>query len=166
MPDLNAVIRAHNTEMHRWWRDPRHIAARETQIKKHPLCFRCGRKAVLILHEYPDDYQHGFDHYLALIVNEERPTGCAICNQMERSGRWPCPDCVKKYQKDPTVKIHYITHEQERCRYCEPEYDPEAIRLRKERALRTKRKSGRDRYNKAHPTIKVPVNGTWVQVRR
>lgn len=166
MPDLNAAITARNTEMHRWWRDPRHVAAREEQIKKHPLCSRCGRKATLILHQSPEDYQHGFEHYFELIEKGERPTGCAICNRMERSGRRPCPDCVTKYAKDPMVKIHYITQDQEICRDCEPDYDPEKVKVGWEKSSQIKKSIGRVQYNRAHPTTKVVVNGRWVKVPR
>jgi len=166
VPDLNASIKAMNTEMHRWWRDPRHIAARKAEIEKHPLCSRCGRKATLILHESPGDYEHGFEHYVELIEKGERPTGCSICNRMERSGRRPCPDCVTKHKQDPEAKIHYITQAQEVCRYCEPDYDPEKCKVSKEKSTHLKKDIGRSQYNRAHPFVKMPVNGKWVKVPR
>jgi len=85
---------------------------------------------------------------------------------MERSGRRPCPDCVKKYKRDPEVKIHYITHEQEICRYCEPDYDPEKGKVSKEKATRLKKDIGRTQYNRVHPFVKVPMNGKWIKVKR
>lgn len=166
LPDLNSSIDNHHDKMKGWWRHPRHIAARKAQVAKHPFCSRCGRPASLILHEYPDDYQHGFEHYVSLIERGERPTGCPACNRMERSGRRPCPSCVEKYKKDPTVKIHYITQDQETCRCCEPGYDPEKSKIRKEQSARTKKDIGRNQYNRAHPTVKVPVNGKWVRIPR
>jgi hypothetical protein len=131
-PDLNPVITTRLEKISRWCRTPRHIKARNAQIAKHPKCSRCGRPATCILHQYPDDYRHGEDHYIGLIERGERPTGCMICNRMERSGRRPCPSCVEKYARDPTVRIHYITQDQETCRYCEPGYDKEKVKFKKE----------------------------------
>jgi hypothetical protein len=131
-PDLNPVITTRLNKIRAWCRTPRHIKARNAQIAKHPKCSRCGRPATCILHESPGDYEHGYDHYVGLIERGERPTGCAACNRMERSGRRPCPSCVKKYARDPTVRIHYITRDQETCRYCEPGYDPEKSKFKRE----------------------------------
>ena len=132
MPDLNHVIDAHRENLRGWCSSPRHIAARKIRVAKHPICSRCGRPATCVLHEYPDDYQHGFEHYVGLIERGERPTGCNICNRMEQSGRRPCPSCVEKHRLDPTVPIHYITPDLEICRYCEPSFDPEAANYKKE----------------------------------
>ena len=99
MPDLNHSIDAHRENLRGWCSSPRHIAARKIQVEKHPLCSRCGRPATCVLHEYPDDYQHGYDHYVGLVERGERPTGCNTCNRMEQSGRRACPSCCENYKK-------------------------------------------------------------------
>jgi hypothetical protein len=165
-PDLNPVINARLAEIRKWCRHPRHIAARKEQVRLHPLCSRCGRPASLILHEYPDDYRHGFVHYVELIERGERPTGCPACNKAERSGRRPCPSCVEKHKRDPEVPIHYITQDQDRCRYCESGFDPEAGKRRHERSNRTRNKINRCRYFRAHPMKKAIIDGEWVEVPR
>ena len=166
MPDLNHSIDEHRENLREWCNSPRHIAARKIRVAKHPICSRCGRPATCVLHEYPDDYQHGFEHYVGLIERGERPTGCNICNRMEQSGRRPCPSCVEKHRLDPTTKVHYITQDQEICHYCSPGYDPEAAKVRHERGNRIKRELNQGGYIKAHPTKKAVVGGKWVEIKR
>lgn len=164
-PDLNPVITGRLNNIRTWCRTPRHIKARNAQIAKHPKCSRCGRPATCILHQYPDDYQHGEDHYVGLIERGERPTGCAACNRMERSGRRPCPSCVEKYARDSTVRIHYITRDQEKCRYCE---DPEFIqkaRVKRDKRNRERSAYARSQYRKFHPGKEVR-DGKWVKKKQ
>ena len=166
MPDLNHSIDEHRENLRGWCSSPRHIAARKIQVEKHPLCSRCGRPATCVLHEYPDDYRHGYDHYVGLVERGERPTGCNTCNRMEQSGRRACPSCCENYKKDPTTKIHYITQSEEICHYCQPEYDPETAKVRHEQGNRIKRELRQGGYIKAHPTKQAIVGGKWVEIKR
>jgi hypothetical protein len=85
---------------------------------------------------------------------------------MERSGRRPCPSCVEKHKKNQESPIHYITQDQEQCHYCEPDYDPEKSKIRKDKSAQIKKDIGHNQYNHAHPTVKVVVNGKWVSIPR
>ena len=80
--------------------------------------------------------------------------------------RRPCPSCCEKYKRDPTTKIHYITPDQEMCRYCEPSYNPEVAKVRRERGNKIKRELNQGGYIKAHPFKKAIVNGRCVSIRR
>ena len=165
-PDLNASIDNHHATMAQWWRHPRHIAARKEQVRKHPKCSRCGRPATLVLHEYPDDYEHGFEHYIELIEKGLRPTGCPACNKAERAGRRPCPSCVEKYHSGKQDRIRYIPQDQEICAYCEDPGFVERVKAGKADRNRQRNQSTKDRYAHAHPTVKRVVNGKWVEIPR
>jgi hypothetical protein len=84
---------------------------------------------------------------------------------MERSGRRPCPACVEKYARDPTVRIHYITRDQETCRYCEPGYDPERVKYLRESGWRMVNRINRKMYRKLHPGKEI-VGGRWVEKKQ
>ena len=164
-PDLNPVINNRLAQIRKWCRTPRHIKARNAQIAKHPKCSRCGRPATCILHESPGDYEQGYDHYIGLIERGERPTGCAACNRAERAGKRPCPSCVEKYKRDPEAPIHYITQDQETCRYCEPGYDKEKAKFRHEHKNRIKARINKRIYRSLHPAKEVR-DGRWVEKKR
>lgn len=166
MPDLNPVITARLEKIRKWCRDPRHIAARKEQVRLHPKCSRCGRPATLILHQYPDDYQHGFEHYVELIEKGLRPTGCRACNNAERGGKKPCPSCVKRYHAGEQDTIHYIPQDREICAYCADPGFVEKSRARRADRNRQRSQADKSRYARAHPMVKRVVGGKWISVPR
>jgi len=64
-----------------------------------------------------------------------------------------------------TVRIHYITRDQETCRYCEPGYDPERIKYLRESGRRMVNRINRKMYRKLHPGKEI-VGGRWVEKKR
>lgn len=164
MPDLTRRLLNRTNEMQGWWKRVDYINERKAFVKRHPVCIRCGKPTTTPGHSH-EDYKD-FETYLAAVKTDKCDPLCSMCNLMERSGRRPCPSCLEKHKTDPTVKIHYITIEQETCRYCEPDYDPEKSKIRKDKSARIKKDLGRNQYNRAHPTVKVPVNGNWVSIPR
>ena len=129
-PDLNAVIDAHTEQMKGWWKLPEYIAERIAFIKRRPVCDRCGRPSSTPGHSH-EDYRD-FETYLNAVKTDKCESLCSACNRAERAGKRPCPSCVEKHQKDPEAPIHYITRDQETCRYCEPGYDPEKAKFKKQ----------------------------------
>ena len=129
-PDLNPVINNRLAEIGKWCRTPRHIKARNAQIAKHPKCSRCGRPATTPGHSH-EDYRD-FETYLNAVKTDKCESLCSACNKAERAGKRPCPSCVEKHKQDPEAPIHYITRDQETCRYCEPGYDPEKAKYKRE----------------------------------
>lgn len=89
---------------------------------------------------------------------------CPRCNRMESKGKHPCPSCIEKHAADPTHWINYITQNQERCRQCEPGYNPETSKFRHEQGNRIKNRLNRKKYRAFHPGKKV-VNGVWVSLK-
>ena len=59
-----------------------------------------------------------------------------------------------------------FTQSEEICHYCEPSYNPEAVKVRYERGNRIKRELNQGGYIKAHPTKKAIVGGKWVTIKR
>ena len=74
--------------------------------------------------------------------------------------------CVEKHRQDPTVPIHYITQDRDICHYCEPSYNPGAVKVRHERGKKIKRELNHGGYIKAHPTKQAIVGGKWVTIKR
>jgi hypothetical protein len=124
-PDCNLAIFNHNKTMQQWWKHPVYIRERKLFVIRNPICIRCGRKSQTPGHSH-DQYQRGFDYYLHQVVEDRCEPLCNACNLMERSGRRPCPECVK--EKKP--KIRYIRPEQE---YCYDHRPAEEIRQSEER---------------------------------
>ena len=164
MPDLNHVIDAHTSQMQEWWWDPEYIRERKAFVKRRPVCDRCGRPATTPGHSH-EDYRD-FETYLNAVKTDKCDALCSACNKAERAQRRPCPSCCEKYKRDPTTKIHYITPDQEMCRYCEPSYNPEVAKVRRERGNKIKRELNQGGYIKAHPFKKAIVNGRCVSIRR
>jgi hypothetical protein len=163
-PDLNYSISTRNAQMREWWKRPEYIAERKAFVTRRPVCDRCGRPATTPGHSH-EDYRD-FETYLDAVKTDKCDALCSACNRMERSGRQPCPSCVEKHKQDPEASIHYIRQGQDRCRYCEPGYDREAGKYRHERSNRTRNEINRNRYARAHPTVKRVVGGKWVELPR
>ena len=163
MPDLNSVIHKHELQMRNWWTRPEYIAARKAFIKRRPVCDRCGRKATTPGHSR-EDYERGFEGYLAAVISDKCESLCSTCNRMERSGRKPCPVCVVKFHQGLQDKIHYITEGQEMCRYCEDPNYVEKAKARKDKLNRQRNANNRVRYRKYHPKKEV-VNGVWIVIK-
>ena len=163
-PNLNAVIDTHNETMKGWWKLPEYIRERKAFVIRYPVCIRCGRPAVTPGHSH-EDYRD-FQTYLNAVKTDKCDPLCSSCNKAERAGKRPCPECVKAHKGNPETKIHYITQEQDRCRYCEPGYDPEKIKENRQKRYALKKTADRQRYNAAHPMVKRVVDGKWVKVRR
>jgi hypothetical protein len=85
---------------------------------------------------------------------------------MERSGRRPCPECVKRYHAGKQDTIHYIPQGREMCVYCEDPDFVEKVRAHKDRLNRKKNAAIHRQYDRAHPTVKRVINGKWKEVRR
>jgi len=162
-PNLNAAIDNRTAAMQSWWRLPEYIKERKAFVKRRPICDRCGRPASTPGHSH-EDYRD-FETYLNAVKTDKCESLCSACNKMERSGRRPCPACVEKYARDPTVRIHYITRDQETCRYCEPGYDPERVKYLRESGRRMVNRINRKMYRKLHPGKEI-VGGRWVEKKQ
>ena len=114
-PDLNTAIAGFRSVLATWWKTDRYRAAVAALLAREPVCCRCGRPATTALHVYPDDYRHGFDHYVGLVERGARRAGCQRCNREEQRNRRPCPECVKEYQENPETWISYIPFTEEEC---------------------------------------------------
>jgi hypothetical protein len=99
--------------------------------------------------------------YIRKVRNDQVVPLCPRCNQQEAKGKHPCPVCIEKHRNDPEHRINYITRDQESCRMCEPDYNPETSKYRHEHGNRIKNRLNRKQYRKHHPGKKI-VNGVWV----
>ena len=165
-PDLNHSIALHTAAMQSWWKEPEYIHARKAFVLRHPVCARCGRPSSTPGHSH--EHYRDYATYLSAVVNDECDPLCSTCNRMERSGRIPCPSCVKRHASDPEHHIHYILPSWERCRFCDPAYNPEDVRTKKRKNIRLRKALGRKQYNRLHPTVKIvsPSTGKWISVER
>jgi len=127
MPDLNAAIENHHAEMALWWKRKEYIRERKAFVKRNPVCSRCGRKSQTPGHSH-DQYQHGFDYYLACVIADRCDPLCNACNRAESKGKKPCPACVK----EKANKIWYIGQEQEYCYLHRPAEEIRQSQKRKE----------------------------------
>ena len=155
MPDLNYSIDLHDAIMHGWWRDPEYIRERKAFVARHPVCIRCGKPCTTPGHSHGD--YRDFRTYLDAVKTDKCDPLCNLCTKKERAGLRPCPVCIAKHKEDPTVKIHYIPADsaEGHCRYCDPQYNPERIRYKRELKNRIKRAISRENYNRTHPHIKI-----------
>ena len=166
MPDLNHSINPHDAVMHQWWRDPEYIRERKAFVGRHPKCVRCGKTCTTPGHSH-EDYKD-LQTYLNAVKSDKCDPLCSLCNKKERAGLHPCPVCVAQHRANPEHPIHYIRADQEFCGACSPDFNPEKSKQKKELDRRVKQALARDRYNKAHPEVKV-VNlktGKWEMKKR
>lgn len=136
-PDLDKAIRNHNNEMSGWWRRPEYIRARKAYVKRNPVCKRCGRPTQTPGHCH-DDYQHGFEHYLGRVIQDDCEPLCNRCNLNEKHVRKPCPRCVeiaRKHGYELIYQIRYIPQDAEVCFNHLPEKDQHRIWTRKRKKL-------------------------------
>jgi hypothetical protein len=130
MPNLIHAIAQHNKEWQSWCREKEYKDAMVIFKIKKPKCDRCGRPTQTTLHRY-EDYLHGFEGYLAVVLDLSAEAGCNICNYAERKGGMkPCSGCVKAHQiTNGATKIRYIPQFMEMCGDC---CDPGEKALRKQ----------------------------------
>jgi len=128
MPDLNHSIEEHNKTLKMWWKKPEYIKARIEFVKRNPVCVRCGRKSQTPGHSH-DQYQHGFDYYLACVIADRCDPLCNACNRAESKGKKPCPICVKE---NPGGNPWYISQHQEHCYLHRPAEEIRQSQKRKE----------------------------------
>lgn len=162
MPDLNTAIAGHTATMQGWWKLHEYIKERKAFVKRHPVCVRCGRPTQTPGHSH-EDYKD-FKTYLNAVKSDKCDPICSACNRAERAGRHPCPSCVEKYHSGKQDWIHYIPQDREICAYCEDPGFVERARAGKAVRNRQRNRAGKDRYNRAHPTVKRVVNGEWVEI--
>ena len=128
MPDANLAIQNHHAEMVLWWKKPIYKKARIEFCKRNPVCSRCGRKSQTPGHSH-DQYQHGFDYYLACVIADRCDPLCNACNRAESKGKKPCPICVKE---NPGGNPWYISQHQEHCYLHRPAEEIRQSQARKE----------------------------------
>src|SRR5512137_136743 len=127
LPNQNKAIENHHTEMESWWSKREYIRERIAFCIRNPVCIRCGRKSQTPGHSH-DQYLHGFEYYLKMVVEDRCEPLCNSCNLNERKVRKPCPVCVKM----KTNKIYYIAAQSEYCYNHRPEEEVRRSEERKE----------------------------------
>jgi hypothetical protein len=126
-PDLVKAIKNHQAEMALWWTKSEYVKARKAFCKRNPVCIRCGRKTQTPGHSH-DQYQHGFDYYIACVITDRCEPLCNGCNLAEKRGLKPCPVCVKEKCR----KIRYISPYGEYCYDHIPQQEKDQREERKE----------------------------------
>jgi len=127
VPDLLKAIGNHHAEMEKWWKKSEYIRERKSFCKRNPVCIRCGRKTQTPGHSH-DQYQHGFDYYIACVITDRCEPLCNGCNLAEKRGLKPCPVCVKEKCR----KIRYISPYGEYCYDHIPQQEKDQREERKE----------------------------------
>ena len=126
-------------------------------------CIWCGNIATVVCHPGNSDVYRDREGYL-----DFRRAGCypmcPQCNNAEFHGKILCPRCRQQG--------HYISAgidgkgDGQVCWSCKPAEIREALVFGKEHRNRQRNKSAKDRYARAHPTVKRIVNGKWVKIKR
>jgi len=151
----------HHRDLRSIWNSPEWKTASREYKARHPAkCSRCGREGPIVPGHTPEDYDD-MATYIQKVRDDQVVPLCPRCNQQEAKGKHPCPSCIEKHRTDPEHRINYIGQDQEQCRQCEPDYNPETSKYRHEQGNRVRRRLSRESYRVHHPGKKI-VNGVWV----
>ena len=155
------AIDNHRKDLRSIWNTKEWRTESKAYKARHPArCSRCGKEGSIVPGHTEEDYRD-MPSYIRKVRNDQVVPLCPRCNQQEAKGKHPCPVCIEKHRNDPEHRINYNTRDQESCRMCEPDYNPETSKYRHEHGNRIKNRLNRKQYRKHHPGKKI-VNGVWV----